>query len=726
MSGFPSGALSSAVVGLPPGHAMGAYAGVAPSAAAPVDVRGALRNLGLDVNAFIQIDRLAVARGAPNDGNMGALLTDVAHAWAEFDSMHPERRDLVQGTMVSETNPWRTVSAMSQMGHPGGSVVMDPRLHESAGEMKKQFQELVTQSFGQVTDDGQDFFGTNALADYIQGWIGLIPQNMYAEMDMASGWPVDTADANVESHGFQGTTVPAQLQLAMQSLGDLIYTEWELRDVKYVGMLANIVEGKGCAAADCALMDRLASNLMLKSHGKQEVWAAGGASERGLQVPFGDADYARGQYGVASGRLTGMPKDRAARCAECKRSGLPLQRGEGAFAKKKYCEDCWDEWEADTEMDVAWGGGRRRTRRVQKGGAPPHLAQNMAEGGPDCSAFQKVMAAFGFAGVGFGFWKTLAYFDPQGAESVGTSMSRALRDMSQGLLSTMSAAIRLRNLNIIKAVQDQMTMFFTWAGIDNTLTAIVTSRNRADQRPVRSLTLQAINNMGHWWCQQFPTFEQVRGVAGGGGAGLMKLGTGIKGVASAMMGGTVNWVRGWGKDRGNAPYAASERVAGTAPSRRVSKSIQDTVDNVVESNAEQNPDMMGEDVDGDETHGAVAAGAVTGALLTHPEHSDAIVTAGAELANSKAESVGDRSAWVSQQSAAAGAGELGTSIAGPLMDHGSGVAGPAGRRRGRRGGSKGGRRTRRKPSMARHRKPAVKKTRARRNVNKGRKTRGRK
>lgn len=667
---------------LPPGHAVGVYPGVHPGVAsavrAPADVHVALRDLGLDAAAFLRIDDLAVARGAPNNGEMRHLLGEVAQAWTEFDSMHPERRDLVQGMMVSETNPWRTVSAMSEMGHPGDTVVMDHSLYEGAGEMKEQFQELVSESFGQATEDGQDFFGTNALADYIQGWIGLIPQNMYAESDMASGWPMDTEDAYVESHGFQGTTVPAQLQLAMQSLGDLIYTEWELKDVKYVEMLANIVEGKGCVGADCDLMNRLASNLMLKSHGKQEVWAAGGASGRGLQVPFGDADYARGQFGVASGRLSGMPRR----------------------------------------------GGSRAS--AQKGGAPPSLAQNMAEGNPDCTAFQKVMAAFGFAGVGFGFWKTLAYYDPQGASAVGTSMSRALRDVSQGLLSTLSAAIRLRNLNIIKAVQDQMTMFFTWAGIDNTLTAIVTSRNRVDQRPVRSLTLQAINNMGYWWCQQFPTFEQARGAAGAGGTGLMKLGAGIKGVASAMMGGTVNWVRGWGKDRGNAPYAASERVADAAPSRGVSESIQGAVDNVVESNAEQNPDMMSGDGNQDEAHGSVAAGAVAGALLTHPEQEDAIVTAGAELANSKAESAGDRSAWVSQQSAAAGAGELGNTMRGTLTNHGSGVKGPTGGRKSRRGGGKRGRRTRRKPLIVRRKKTAAKNTRARRNVKKGKKTRARK
>ena len=711
---FGTGAHPGVVGVLPPGHAVGVYPGVHPGvasvAAAPVDVHGALMELGLDAETFLQIDGLAVARGAPNDGEMLNLLGEVAQAWTEFNTVVPDDDGLVQGMMVSETNPWRAVAAMSATGDPA-DVEMDGELYEGAGEMRAQFRDVVTQSFGEVTADRTDFLGTNALATYIQKWLELVPQNMDAEAHMASGWPTDTEDAEVSSHGFN-STVPAQLQLAMQGLGDLIYTEWELKDVKYVEMLANIVEEGGDSTAE----SDLTNNLMLKIGGKQEVWAAGGPSGRGMTVPFGDADYARGHFGAASAPRSGMPKGRAARCAECKRSGLPLQRGEGAFAKKKYCEDCWDEWEADTEMD----GGRKRARRVQKGGMPVRsvVAEEVAEGGDDCTAFQKLMAAFGFAGVGLGFWKVLAYFDPQGAVAVGTSMSRALRDVAQGLLSTISAALRLRNLNIIKAVQDQMTMFFTWAGIDNTLTAIVTSRNRTDQRPVRSLTLQAINNIGHWWCSQFWTWEQTQ--ASGGAQGLRKLGAGIKGVASAMLGGTVNWVRGWGKDRGHEPYDASERVAEDVGERdpAAGEQIQDAIEAVVESNAQQNLDMSERP---DEAHGAVAAAVTTGALLTNPGQDGAIISAGSGLANTRAEPAKDRGAWTSHQTAAAGGAELGSIGPGVLSDHGSGVPG----RRARRGGGKR-RRTRRRPLGAGHKKAAPKKTQMRRRVKKGKKTRARK
>ena len=294
----------------------------------------------------------------------------------------------------------------------------------------------------------------------------------------------------------------------------------------------------------------------------------------------------------------------------------------------------------------------------------------------------------------------------------------------------MSAAIRLRNLNIAKAVQDQMVAFFAWAGVDNTLTAIVTSRNRQDQRPVRSLTLQAINNIGHWWCAQYPTYQQSLARGGQAGRGLRSLGSALKSIANSVRAGSVNWFRGWGRNRGSEAVSAGQvaslaaaavRSGHDGPESARADALRDTIDHHAGLDARHSIPIH---PDPGHQHQAGVAGAVAeGLVLNPPAAHDSIMAAGRAAGEESVEPRGAQTEYTSVRGAAAALrpDTAGTPRAAVMTHRGRGVAG-------RGGGRKRPGRGYKKAAAKKTRKQRAKKTRRRQNKRgrKGKNTRAHK
>ena len=146
----------------------------------------------------------------------------------------------------------------------------------------------------------------------------------------------------------------------------------------------------------------------------------------------------------------------------------------------------------------------------------------------DCDAIQKLFAALAAAGLGYGLFQLFYFMAPVGTTQLSEAIVESLRDWCVGMVEGVVAAVKFRNLEILTAIQTQMTAFFTWMGVDNTAVRIITSRHV--DMPRSTLTGLFVERMAHWWCRKFPTSTTVSGLAARGGGGFYAAMKAVAGV----------------------------------------------------------------------------------------------------------------------------------------------------------------------------------------------------